>query len=49
MSAAICLVALTNYILTKVDHSNLPTQKVLNSLTFEVLLKDSLDFLDKNK
>ena len=38
-----------NLILTKVDQSNLPIQKVLNSFTFEVLLKDSLDFLDKNK
>ena len=38
-----------NYILTKIDQSNLPIQKVLNSFTFEVLLKDSLDFLDKNR
>ena len=38
-----------NLILTKVDQSNLPIQKVYNSFTFEVLLKDSLDFLDKNK
>ena len=38
-----------NLILTKVDQSNLPIQKVLNSFTFEVLLKDSLDFLDQNK
>ena len=38
-----------NLILTKVDQSNLPIQKVLNSFTFEVLLKDSLDFLDKNR
>ena len=38
-----------NLILTKVDQSNLPIQKVLNRFTFEVLLKDSLDFLDKNK
>ena len=38
-----------NLILTKVDQSNLPIQKVLNSFTFEVLLKDSLDLLDKNR
>ena len=38
-----------NLILTKLDQSNLPLQKVLNSFTFEVLLKDSLDFLDKNR
>ena len=38
-----------NLILTKVDQSNLPKQKLLNSFTFEVLLKDSLDYLDKNK
>ena len=37
-----------NLILTKVNQSNLPTQKVLNSFTFEILLKDSLDFLEKN-
>ena len=38
-----------NFILTKVDQPNIPTQKVLNSFTFEVLLKESLDFLEKNK
>ena len=38
-----------NLILTKVDQSNLPIQKLLNSFTFEVLLKDSLDFLEKSK
>ncbi len=38
-----------NLISTKVDQSNLSTQKVLKSFTFEVLLKDSLDFLEKNK
>ena len=37
-----------NFILTKVDQSNLSKQKLLNSFTFEVLLKDSLDFLEKN-
>ena len=38
-----------NLILTKLDQSNLPTQKVLNSFSFEVLLKDSLEFLEKDK
>jgi len=37
-----------NLILNKLDQSNLPPQKVLNSFTFEVLLKDSLDFLENN-
>ncbi len=38
-----------NLILTKVNQANLPTQETLNSFSFEVLLKDSLDFLEKNK
>ena len=38
-----------NLILTKVDQSNTPTQNVINSPTFEVLLKDSLNFLEKSK
>ena len=38
-----------NAILTKVDQQNEPTQKVLKSFTFEILLKESLDFLEKNK
>ena len=38
----------SNFILTRVDQSNLPKQKVLNSFTFEVLLKESLDFLEKS-
>ena len=38
-----------NLILTKVNQSNLHRQKVLNNFTFEILLKDSLDFLEKNK
>ncbi len=38
-----------NIILTKVDQPNIPTQKLLDSFTFEVLLKDSLDFLEKRK
>jgi len=38
-----------NQILTKVDQPGIPAQKVLSSLTFEILLKDSLDFLEKSK
>ena len=36
-------------ILTKVDQQNTPEQKVLNSFSFEDLLKDSLDFLEQSK
>ena len=38
-----------NLILTKVAQPNIPRQKVLKSFTFEVLLKDSLDFLENSK
>ena len=38
-----------NLILTKLDQSNTTTQNVINSPTFEVLLKDSLNFLEKSK
>ena len=38
-----------NYILTKVNQPNVSSQKILNSLTFEILLKESLDFLEKSK
>ena len=38
-----------NLIITKVNQPNVPTETVLNSLTFEILLKESLDFLEKNK
>ena len=38
-----------NLILTKVDQPNISSKKILNSFTFEVLLKDSLDFLEKSK
>ena len=38
-----------NLILTKVNQPNLSKQKILNSFTFEILLKESLDFLEKNK
>ena len=37
-----------NFILTKVDQTNAATQKILDDFTFEILLKDSLDFLEKN-
>ena len=37
-----------NLILTKVNQPNLSKQKILNSFTFEILLKESLDFLEKN-
>ena len=36
-------------ILNKINQSNLSTKKVLNTFTFEVLLKDSLEFLEKKK
>ena len=36
-------------ILTKVNQPNLSKQNILNSFTFEILLKESLDFLEKNK
>ena len=38
-----------NLISSKVDQPNVPTQKVLNSYTFETLLKESLDFLEQSK
>ena len=38
-----------NLIFTKLDQPNISTQKLLNSFTFEVLLKESLDFLERNK
>ena len=38
-----------NLILIKVNQPNLSTQKVLNDFTFEILLKESLDFLEKSK
>tara|TARA_Y100000589_G_scaffold250403_1_gene238519 strand:+ start:226 stop:888 length:663 start_codon:yes stop_codon:yes gene_type:complete len=39
----------SNFILTKVDQPNESDQEVLNSFTFEILLKESLDFLEKSK
>ena len=38
-----------DYISSKVNDRNVPNQSVFNSLTFEILLKESLDFLEKNK
>ena len=38
-----------NLILNKIDRPHLPRQTVLNNFTFEILLKESLDFLEKNK
>ena len=38
-----------NFIQSKVIQSNESTQKVINSFTFEVLLKESLDFLEKSQ
>ena len=38
-----------NFIQSKVIQSNESSQKVLNSFTFEVLLKESLDFLEKSQ
>ena len=38
-----------NFIQSKVIQSNESTQKLLNNFTFEVLLKESLDFLEKSQ
>ena len=38
-----------NLILTKVEKPNVQKQNLLNSFTFEILLKESLDFLEKSK
>jgi len=38
-----------NFILTKLDQPNEPTQKELDGFTFEILLKESLDFLEKSR
>ena len=38
-----------NLILTKVDQPSVSTKKLLNSFTFEILLKESLDYLEKSK
>ena len=36
-------------ILSKVNQTSISTQKALNNFTFEILLKESLDFLEKTK
>ena len=38
-----------NIILSKINEQNISSQKVLKSFTFEDLLKESLDFLEKSK
>ena len=38
-----------NFIFTKLDQPNEPTQKELDGFTFEILLKESLDFLEKSR
>jgi len=38
-----------SFILTKLNQPNLSTKEILNSFTFEILLKESLDFLAKSK
>ena len=38
-----------NFIQSKVIETNASTQTVFNSLTFEILLKESLDFLEKSQ
>ncbi len=37
------------FILTKIDQPNLSSEKVLNNITFEIFLKESLDFLENSK
>ena len=38
-----------NFISTKVNQPNVSTEETLNNFTFEILLKESLDFLEKSK
>ncbi len=38
-----------NLIYTKVNQQNVSKQKIINSITFETLLKESLDFLEKGQ
>jgi len=38
-----------NFILSKVNQPNASTQKILKSFTFEIFLKESLEFLEKSK
>ena len=37
------------YILKKIDKTNLSTQKLISSFSFEVLLKESIDFLERSQ
>ena len=37
------------FTLTKIDQPNLSSEKVLNNITFEIFLKESLDFLENSK
>ena len=38
-----------DYILNKIDKANLSKQKLLSSFSFEILLKESLDFLERSQ
>ena len=38
-----------DYILKKIDKTNLSTQKLTSSFSFEVLLKESIDFLERSQ
>jgi len=38
-----------NLIITKIDQQNVLTEKLSNNFTFEILLKESLDFLERIK
>ena len=38
-----------NLIMTKIDQQNVLTEKLSNNFTFEILLKESLDFLERIK
>ena len=38
-----------DFILNKIDKSNLSKQKLLSSFSFEILLKESLDFLERSQ
>ena len=37
-----------NFILTKIDEANLSTEKLSSIFSFEILLKESIDFLEKS-
>ena len=38
-----------DYILNKIDKTNISKQKLLSSFSFEILLKESLDFLERSQ